>query len=131
MDTTNKKMTYFINIVNQSTREYLNILLNDQTSNPKFLMKIQVHKAFDDMNLQTKSHDLDSFQRNFILQINYFNRNAVLRWLQVKNSLNMGNTLDKKDINIVFDQVAESVLKYTDLSDEKLATFGKTHNTKV
>jgi len=74
--------------------------------------------AFDDMNLQTEAYDLNSDNEKFILQINYFTQKAVSRWLQVKKGLDLGNTLDKKDINIVFDQIAKNVLKYTDLRDE-------------
>lgn len=131
MDTTIKKTTEIISIVNKSTREYLNNLIDNQTATPKGIDTMDIDMAFDDMNLQTKAHELNSFQRNFIIHINYFSQKAVLRWLYVKKGLDMGKTLDKKDINFVFDQVAESLLKYTDLPNEKPVAMERTHNTKV
>ncbi len=111
MDTTIKKTTEFISVVNKSTREYLNTLIDNQTTKAKVLTKIDIDKAFDDINLQTKAYDLILDQKNFILRINYFIQNAILRWLQVKNNLDMGNDIDIKDIKYVFDQVDKSVLK--------------------
>ena len=131
MNTTMKKTTEIISIVNKSTREYLIILIDNQTVTPKGIDAMDIDKAFDDMNLQTKSHDLNPDQSKFILQINYFTQKAVLRWLQVKNSLDMGNTLDKKGVNFVFDQMAKSISKYTDLSNEKPVKMETTHTAKV
>ena len=113
MDTTIKKTIDFVSLVNKSTREYLNTLIDNQTTKPKVLTKIEIDKAFDDMNIQTKAYDLILDQKNFILQVNYFIRYAILRWLQVKNSSDMGDILDRKDINFVFDQVDKSILKTT------------------
>jgi len=120
MDTTIKKTTEIINIVNKSTREYLNNLIDNQTAETKALAKIDIDKAFDDINLQTNSYDLILDQKNFILQINYFNQYAILRWLQVKNSLDMVNYIDIKDIKIVFDQVGQSVLKTSKKMNRKV-----------
>ena len=113
-----KMMTDLTNIINQATRKYLNNLIDVKTTNPKAIDIMDIDMAFDDMNLQTEAYDLNSDNEKFILQINYFTQKAVSRWLQVKKGLDLGNTLDKKDINIVFDQIAKNVLKYTDLRDE-------------
>ncbi len=130
MELTNKKMAGFINIVNQSTREYLIILIDNQAPTPKGIDTMDIDMAFDDLDLHTKTYDLNPDQRKSILQINYFTQKAVLKWLKVKRGMDMGNTLDKKDINFVFDQMAESVLKCSDLLDENPVTMA-THNTKV
>jgi len=118
MEITNKKMAGFINIVNQSTREYLIIIIDNQAATPKGIDTLDIDMAFDDLDLHSKAYDLNPDQRKSILQINYFTQKAVLKWLKVKRGMDMGNTLDKKDINFVFDQMAESVLKCSDLLDE-------------
>lgn len=121
MDTTIKKMIEIINIVNKSTRKYLNKSIDNQTTDTKALTKNDIKKAFDDINLQTNSYDLILDQKKFILQINYFNQYAILRWLQVKNSLAMGNYIEIKDIKTVFDQVDQSVLKTSKKMNKKVA----------
>jgi len=112
MDKTIKKTTEIISIVNQATREYFNDLIDVQT-NPKKISKKDIDLAFDDMNTQTEKQNLSVNQHNFIMQVNHFNRDAILLWLNTKNIMKLGNYFSKKDVKYVFDKIENCVSKTT------------------